>query len=101
MIRNTAERRKKYSPDIREAIEEICFILDISYKNPPQRISHRWLSAYDCTVTMMSMIDAFYLFYYSWLNRELLDTYKDDIQHIFDNYNLNEISIKRIKEINK
>ena len=91
----------KYSPDIREAIEEICFILDISYKNPPQRISHRWLSAYDCTVTMMSMIDAFYLFYYSWLNRELLDTYKDDIQHIFDNYNLNEISIKRIKEINK
>ena len=91
----------KYSPDIRQAIEEISFILDLSYKNPPQRISHRWLSAYDCTITMMSMIDSYFLFYYSWLNFDLLEIYNDDIQDIFNNYDLNETAIKRIKEINK
>ena len=34
----------KYSTDIRQAIDDICFIMDIPYKKPPQRISHRCLS---------------------------------------------------------
>ena len=79
----------KYSFDIRQAIEELCLILDTSYKSSPQRISHRWLSSYDCTLTMMSMIDAYYIFYFSWIESDLLETYQDDLQNLFNNYDLN------------
>ena len=46
----------KHSTDIRQAIDDICFILDILYKKPSQRISYRWLSSYDCSVTLIMEI---------------------------------------------
>ena len=53
----------KFSTDIRQALEEILIILNIPYKEQLQHISGRWLSSYDYTVTVISMVDAFYLFY--------------------------------------
>ena len=38
----------KILPNIREAIEEIWFLLNIPGKNPSQQLSHRWLSAHKC-----------------------------------------------------
>ena len=32
----------KYSTDILDSLKEICFILDIPFRKPPQRVSHRW-----------------------------------------------------------
>ena len=90
----------KYITDVRQAIDNICFILDILYKKPPQHLSHRWLSSYDCTVTLKSMVDAFYLFYFSWLEPDLRYSYKDDIQAIYNKY-INEIGVNKIKDINK
>ena len=50
---------------------------------------------------MMSMIDAYYIFYFSLIESDLLETYQDDLQNLFNNYDLNEACIKRIKEIQK
>ena len=41
----------KWGSNIRDALKEICFMLKISYKLPPCKISHRWLSLYDCCTT--------------------------------------------------
>ena len=91
----------KYSTNIRQAINDICFILDIPYKKPPQCISHWWLSSYDCTVTLMGIVDAFYLFYVLWLELDLHYSYKDEIQAIYNKYNINEVGVNKIKDINK
>ena len=32
----------RWSSDIRDALKEICFMVIISYKLAPERISHRW-----------------------------------------------------------
>ena len=37
----------KFSSDIKDYLQEICFLLSLPYLTPPQRTSHRWLSAYD------------------------------------------------------
>ena len=42
----------KWSPDVHETIEERFMILDIPYKKPLQRISHRWLSVYQCVLSV-------------------------------------------------
>ena len=47
------------------------------------------------------MVDAFYLFYISWLESDLRDIYKDDIQALYNKYNLNKSGINKIKEINR
>ena len=91
----------KYSTVVRQATDDICFILDILYKKPPQRISRVWLSSCDCTVTLMSMVNAFYLFYVSWLQPDLCYYYKDEIQAICNKYNINEVGVNKIKDINK
>ena len=52
-----------YSSEICQAIEEICFILNISYQKPPQRISHRWLTFYNCVGTLISKIYTIYSIY--------------------------------------
>lgn len=65
-------------------------------KNPPQRISLRWLSSYHCTVTLISMVDAFYLIYFSWLESDLISSYEDEIQAIHNKFILNESSINKI-----
>ena len=72
----------KFSTDIREALAEFPIILNILFKKPPQRISHRWLSCYGCTVTLISMSNTFYLFYISWLESYLHSIYKDEIHVI-------------------
>ena len=37
----------KFSSDIKDYLQKICFLLSPPYLTPPQRTSHRWLSAYD------------------------------------------------------
>ena len=44
----------KWSKDIRNAFKDICFLLNIPFRMPPLRISHRWLSLYDCLAVNMT-----------------------------------------------
>ena len=47
------------------------------------------------------MVDAFYLFYVWWLEPDLRYSYKDEIQAIYNKYNINEVGVNKIKNINK
>ena len=47
------------------------------------------------------MVDAFYLFYVSWLEPNLCYSYKDEIQASYNKYNINEIGVNKIKNIIK
>ena len=37
----------KYSTDILDSLKEICFILNVRFRKPPQRGSHCWLSVFN------------------------------------------------------
>ena len=86
----------KYSTDLRSYLQEICFMLNLKYHSPPLRIAHRWLSAYDVTVTNMPMLDAFTLLYSAWVPATLRTTYKLYTQKITDTLSA---QIRRIHEI--
>ena len=56
----------KYSTDILDSLKEICFILTVPFRKPPQRVSHRWLSVLNCLSINMTLIDLLILLYYAW-----------------------------------
>ena len=89
----------KWSTDVRDALKEICFLLNIPFRMPPLRISHRWLSLYDCLSVNMSMFDAFALLYYSWVPDNEKHLFKEDICLLYKKYDLNEGTIN-IKSFN-
>lgn len=64
---------------------------------PPLRISHRWLSLYDCLAVNMTMFDAFVLLYNSWVPDKEKHLYKGDVRMLYENYDLNEEAINIVK----
>ena len=45
----------KWSTDVRDALKEICVLLNIPFRMPPLRTSHRWLSLHDWLSVNMSV----------------------------------------------
>ena len=89
----------KYSTDILDALGQICLVLDINFQKPPQHISHRWLSVFDCLSTDIRMYDAFKLLYYSWIPSNLTSCYTEDLLNIFLKYNVTTEGKSLIKNI--
>ena len=56
----------KYSTGILGSLKEICFILNVPFRKPPQRVSHRRLSVFNCLSINMILIDPLILLYYAW-----------------------------------
>lgn len=52
----------KWSPDLRESMEDICLMLDVKFTMPQRYVSHRWLSVYDVTMNTHRMFDALAIF---------------------------------------
>ena len=44
----------KYSTDILDSLKEIYFMLNVPFRKPPQRVSHRWLSVFNCLAIDMT-----------------------------------------------
>jgi hypothetical protein len=65
----------KWSPDIREALREVCTILGIDFTTPAQRVAHRWLSVYDVLEKDLKMMKAFRVFYFAWIPPNLRQAY--------------------------
>ena len=76
-------------------------MLSLSYLTPPQRISHRWLAAYDCTNKILPMVGALYVLYYSWVPKVDRHLYKDELNVLYTKHSVTEISRKRLAEIQK
>ena len=79
----------KYSADILDLLQEICFILNVPFRKP-QRVSHRWLSVFDCLSVDVTLIDPLILLYYAWIPNDFCEMSEGDIKTIFDKYELNE-----------
>ena len=80
----------KYSTDILDSLKEICFILNVPFRKPPQIVRPPWLSVFSCLSVNMTLIDPLILLYYAWIPNGVCQTYEGDIKTIFDKYELNE-----------
>ena len=57
----------KWSVDLRDILQEISFFMGIKFTMPERLITHRWLSAYDVTVSTLRMWEPLTVFYYGFL----------------------------------
>ena len=71
----------KWSQDIRDDIEPIYFLVGLKYLRPQQYVSTRWLSCFDIAVSTQYTNDAYLLYYYSFLPKQI--EYKDVNRKIF------------------
>ena len=79
-----------YSTDILYLLKEICFILNVPFRKPPQRVSHRCLSVFNCFTISMTLIDQLTLLYYAWIPNDFRERYEGAMKIIFDKYELTE-----------
>ena len=56
---------------------------------PPQRVSHHWLTVFNCLSINMTLIDPLILLYFAWIPNDFHETYEGDIKTIFNKYELN------------
>ena len=67
----------QWSPDLREALKETCFLMGIKYNTPKQRIPHRWLSVLDVSLLILQMWAALTVMYFTWIPKEEKQVYKE------------------------
>ncbi|KAI0224220.1 hypothetical protein LSAT2_024763, partial [Lamellibrachia satsuma] len=89
----------KWSPHLRQYLEEICSILGIKFTMPERFLNHRWLSCYDACSSNMAMMDAFHIFYYSFLELEDKIFFKEPAKNILDDRNVSPQGVQRVKQI--
>ena len=56
----------KYSKDIEDYLRDICRLKGLGFLKPRQRVPHRWLSVYDCSLPIQQMMPALTLLYWAW-----------------------------------
>lgn len=89
-----------WSAELRDNLMRICELCNIKYTNPGQFINHRWLSAYDITVSTIRLYDVYTLFYYSFVPPGDRAMYVDIIGNIYNQNNISvpcRIAIKQIQ----
>ena len=89
----------KFSSGIKDYLQEVCFLLSLPYLTPPQHTSHHWLSAHDCTNKILPMVDALYVFYYSWVPKAEKHLYKNELNALYTEQSVTEISRERLKSL--
>jgi hypothetical protein len=95
----------KWSPDLVEAMKEICMIMGIKFTHPERFLAHRWLSSYDVSLSNIRLFDCYQLFYYSFLpvqyTRPGNTIYSNVLEAIYAKYKISVTSQRRIMEILK
>ncbi|CAL8335920.1 unnamed protein product [Merluccius merluccius] len=57
---------------------------------------HRWLSAYDVAISTKRLLPAYKVLYYGFMDKEDKALYKDPLEQLFADFNMNEKAQKRI-----
>ena len=65
----------RFSPDIKSYLEQLCRFVGTHYLTPLERIAHRWLSIFDVSKRILSMIGPITLLYSAWIPADLKDAY--------------------------
>ncbi|KAH3887317.1 hypothetical protein DPMN_011332 [Dreissena polymorpha] len=72
----------QYCSEYAEMLAQICAVIGVTYCKPARFIPQRWLSAYDLSVQTTMLLDAYVLFYYSFMKNEDRQTYKKVVDQI-------------------
>ena len=74
----------QWSTDFRDFLRELCEILGINFRMPATFVQRRWLSAFDAADVDIELLPAFTVLYFAWVEKDLKETYKDDIDHLLE-----------------
>ena len=77
-----------WSPDLRQYLEEICSIPDVKFTIPQHFVNHRWLSCYDACSSNIAMMDAFHIFYHSFLEPDDKALFKEPARNILNSFSM-------------
>ncbi|KAG1677299.1 Luciferin 4-monooxygenase [Nymphon striatum] len=89
----------KWSADLMDALKEICMILEVKFTKPDRFLGHRWLSCYDVTLANLRLMDAYLMFYYSFIPKESKPLYHHVVVSIFHSKEASNQSRMRIRVI--
>ena len=90
-----------WSADLREALQEICEILNIKYAQPRNYIAHRWLSVYDTGSDLSRLLPALTLFYYAFVDEQDRKLYRPIVTKIYEQFHLSKEACHRVIQIRK
>ena len=89
----------KYSPDLRDSLTEICEILNLKFTMPEQFVPHRWLSAYDLSLSTLRLLEPLYLFYFSFLSAADKLIYQEIQEEILTSKSVSPDAKKLLKNV--
>ena len=89
----------RWSVDLRELLQEVCSLLNISFTVPERFISHRWLSCYDCALSSLRLWDAYQVFYFGFMTKEDMALYHSEMIAIFRKHDVSLAAKERLKQI--
>ena len=88
----------KWSPDLKEALAEICEILGVKFTAPERFLSHRFLSAFNLAVDTNRLLDAYTLFYFAFIKeRREQVRYQHIVLELQHKKNLSAEAVKNVQ----
>ncbi len=91
----------RWATDQLKYLSEICDFLAIPFTTPPRFVSHRWLSAYDVTLSDSRMMDAFTVLYFCFLPKSDKPVYQEVLDSLYSKYKVSVKAQKRVKVIHE
>lgn len=78
-------------------LREVCEFMSIPGSAPKRFVQHRWLSAYDVSISTQRLLPAYKILYYGFMDREDKALYKDSLQQPFADYKISEKAQTQIR----
>lgn len=83
-------------------LKEVCLMLNIPASSPQRGfVNHRWLSAYDASMSTYTMLPAYKVLYYGYLSTEDQKLYQDPLETLYTQYNVSEAAKSRIRSFHE
>ncbi|XP_060790878.1 uncharacterized protein LOC132894778 [Neoarius graeffei] len=91
----------KWASDQRSYLQEICDYMSIPGSTPKRFIPHRWLSSYDVGLSTQTMLPAYKVLFFGFMNAEDKALYKEPLEKLYDAHHVNEKAQRRIQTFHK
>lgn len=80
---------------------EICEYMSIPGSTPKRFIEHRWLSCYDVALSTQTMLPAYKVLYFLFVDEEDMALYKEPLEQLYAAHHVNEKAQRRIQSFHK
>lgn len=81
----------------RAYLREVCEHLNIPGSTPKRFVQHRWLSAYDVGISTQTMLPAYKVLYFGFMDKEDKALYKEPLEQLYADHSVNEKAQRRIQ----